>query len=432
MTIDESPNPGNAILDALTSLPEEITHAVRAACIPHRYTPALLADLLKRERSEAETLFRTLSQMPFCRLHDDNSAEVHEVAREAILGELVRTDKAEYQRLSGQAAGYFARAAGDNADPSAAMERIYHDLAAIEEKAAEELLDLSEKWWNEGEYQRVLALAQLGLQQARRVDLSAQTIAVIQYILGTSFALLYRYDEALTPLQSALKTPQESELHRLSIVNLADAYYSLERYEEALASYEQALAIARTIGDRCGEIKYLGNLGTTYHSLNRMGEAISFYGQALSVAREIGDRRSEGKQLGNLGATYYFSGQVEEAISFYGQALAIAREIGDQRYEGDQLGNLGIAYADLGQVQKAVEFHEQAVVIQREIGDQSSQGSQLSSLGLAYKNLDRTEDARLCWEEALRIFTAIKSPYAETVRQWLAELGSTVEEGHLL
>ena len=51
------------------------------------------------------------------------------------------------------------------------------------------------------------------------------------------------------------------------------------------------------------------------------------------------------------------------------------------------------------------------------------EGADLANLGIAYRQLGRTDDARRSWEEALRIFTEIKSPHAGTVRGWLAGLG---------
>lgn len=80
--------------------------------------------------------------------------------------------------------------------------------------------------------------------------------------------------------------------------------------------------------------------------------------------------------------TYADLEQVEQAIDDYEQALAISRESGDRRGEGTALGNLGVAYAVLGQVERAIEFYEQA----------------------------------------LAIFEEIKSPHADSLRRWLAEL----------
>ncbi len=98
-----------------------------------------------------------------------------------------------------------------------------------------------------------------------------------------------------------------------------------------------------------------------------MDNAIEHYEQALGIAREIGDRRGEGDWLGNLGNTYFNLGQVEKAIQYFQQQLVIYHEVGERRAEGAVRGNLGIAYFNLGQVEKAIENYEQAAAM-RAIG----------------------------------------------------------------
>jgi ATP/maltotriose-dependent transcriptional regulator MalT len=111
----------------------------------------------------------------------------------------------------------------------------------------------------------------------------------------------------------------------------------------------------------------LGNLGSAYYSLGQVEKAIEYYEDALVVAREIGDRRGEGNHLGNLGSAYYSLGQVEKAIEYHEDALAIAKDIRDRRGEGIRLGNLGNAYYSLGQVEKAIEYYEDAQKLTSEI-----------------------------------------------------------------
>ena len=61
-------------------------------------------------------------------------------------------------------------------------------------------------------------------------------------------------------------------------------------HRRAIEYHEQALAIARNIGDRRGEGTALGNLGDAYHSLDENRRAIECQEEQLKIAREIGDR----------------------------------------------------------------------------------------------------------------------------------------------
>jgi tetratricopeptide (TPR) repeat protein len=243
--------------------------------------------------------------------------------------------------------------------------------------------------------------------------------------LGGGYYYLGQVEKAIEYYQEALEIAREigdrrGEGNRLG--NLGLAYADLGQVEQGVEFYTQALEIAREIGDRRNEGVSLGNLGVAYSSLGQAEEAIEYHQEALEIAREIGDRRGEGNQLGDLGLAYADLGQVEKAIEYYQEALAIAREIGDRRMEGNQLGNLGLAYWHLGQVEQAVEFYTQALEIAREIGDRQGEGARLGNLGLAYHHLGDIAHARQCLSQALAIFEEIKSPYAERVRRWLAEL----------
>ncbi|HHS97440.1 MAG TPA: tetratricopeptide repeat-containing protein, partial [Chloroflexi bacterium] len=96
---------------------------------------------------------------------------------------------------------------------------------------------------------------------------------------------------------------------------------------------------------------------------------IEHYEQALAIAREIGDRRGEGIHLGNLGNAWADLGEVRKAIDYYEQALAIAREIGDRRGEGNRLVNMGLAYWELGDLERARRLWRRALEILEAIED---------------------------------------------------------------
>jgi tetratricopeptide (TPR) repeat protein len=224
--------------------------------------------------------------------------------------------------------------------------------------------------------------------------------------LGLAYSDLGDAKKAIDYYEQALKIAREigdirGEGNRLG--NLGNAYSALGDAKKAIDYYEQALKIAREIGDRRGEGADLGNLGLAYSALGDAKKAIDYYEQALKIAREIGDRRGEGNHLGNLGLAYSALGDAKKAIDYYEQALKIAREIGDIRGEGNRLGNLGLAYSDLGDVKKAIDYYEQALKIDLEIGDRRGEGNRLGNLGNAYRDLGDAKKAIDYYEQALKI-----------------------------
>jgi tetratricopeptide (TPR) repeat protein len=272
---------------------------------------------------------------------------------------------------------------------------------------------------------------------ARRLgDRAAEGIHV--GTLGGTYRALGQAERAMEHYQQALVIAREigdRGLEGDQLCNLGIAYRALGQVERAIEHYQQALAITREIGAasaehsaewthaRRSEGVNLGNLGNAYHDLGQVERAIEYLEQALAIARDIGDRSLEGNQLGNLGNAYKDMGQVKRAIEYLEQALAIAREIGDRSSEGNQLGNLGIAYHALGQVERTIEHLEQALAIARDIGDRGNEGICLGNLGEIYVGLGQADRARECLERALVILEEVKSPHAEWARGMLAGLG---------
>jgi tetratricopeptide (TPR) repeat protein len=163
------------------------------------------------------------------------------------------------------------------------------------------------------------------------------------------------------------------------------AYAALGELWQAIDYYQQALAIAREIraastkgspewaDARHNEGVWLGNLGNAYAALGETRQAIDYHQQALAIAREIGDRRGEGTDLGNLGKAYADVGETRQAIDYYQQALAISRDIGDRGSEGTWLANLGIAYEKLSEPARAREYWTQALSIFEAIEDPNAE-----------------------------------------------------------
>ena len=83
---------------------------------------------------------------------------------------------------------------------------------------------------------------------------------------------------------------------------------------------------------------------------------------------------------------------------------------------------VNIRYLKLGKKEKAVGIYEQGLAVSRDIGHRKGEGSHLGNMGIGYCILGQVEKAISYLKQSLSIFEEIKSPYAETVRNWLEEL----------
>ena len=151
------------------------------------------------------------------------------------------------------------------------------------------------------------------------------------------------------------------------------------------------------LNDKQTHSSVLGNLGSAYSDLGQVDKAIKYYEQALEIAKEIGDRKNEGAHLGNLGSAYYGLGQVDKAIKYYEQALEIAKEIGDRRGEGADLNNLGFAFQNEKKYREALAYYLLAKKIRIEIKDPNLKATE-SNLNNLQKALGENEFEKLVTE----------------------------------
>jgi len=230
------------------------------------------------------------------------------------------------------------------------------------------------------------------------------------------FGYLYRwghYARLVEMRERLLGRITDPGLQAGNLGSLGNACHAVGHVRQAIGFHEQALAVAREIGNRQMESNQLGSLGFDYRTLGQVEQSIGFHEQSLTIAREIGNRQAESVQLGNLGNAHRFLGRVELAIKFYKEALTIAREIDRRQPESSWLGNLGNAYCSLGQFERAIEFYEQALSIVCEIGYRQGEMFWRNGLGNVYCVLGQVEQAIELHEEALAIARRIGARLGE-------------------
>ncbi|WP_441248043.1 ATP-binding protein [Kitasatospora sp. McL0602] len=224
----------------------------------------------------------------------------------------------------------------------------------------------------------------LGLEAARRLgDRVAQT----RMLTGLSAAQrsLGELPETLETARQALELAESFEghphTHFTAMSHYASTLHVLQRFEEAIAAYEHALANRRgpiTTGVLAG---MMNNLGFAYHALKRYPEAIERYLPALELARET--------------AAHY----VEAAL----------------------LDGLGQAHHGNGDTGRAVTCLTEAITLRTTLADRAGLGSSLDHLGDAHLTAGRPAEAREAWQHALVELEAVRHPAAAAVRSKLAQ-----------
>ncbi len=215
-----------------------------------------------------------------------------------------------------------------------------------------------------------------------------------------------KFTEAINVYQDALNLARsigDRKNEALFLSALGESYRSLSHYEQAIEFYQQALNIGREIGDLDIESTALIGQGCAHSELEQYQQAIRFFQQALAISREIGDRKAESDCLNGLGIACESLQQFEQAIHYYEQALKIDQDNDNIYNESGILCNLGHVYRDLRQYSNATKLYQQALVIQRKIGDRDWEANSLMGLGAVYLSLDQYEQVIDFYQQALEI-----------------------------
>ncbi|MFQ6043887.1 MAG: tetratricopeptide repeat protein, partial [Candidatus Poribacteria bacterium] len=139
--------------------------------------------------------------------------------------------------------------------------------------------------------------------------------------------------------------------------------------------------------------------------------AIQYWQQALVIAREMGDRRDEANQLIRLGAILCNCGWMQKGLEYLHRGLSISREIEDKQTESIGLSNLGDAFfCGKRELQQAIEYHRQALEIARNIVFPHNEGYSLNSLGMIYCTRRQYQLALACFMRAAAVWRAISDP----------------------
>lgn len=178
-----------------------------------------------------------------------------------------------------------------------------------------------------------------------------------------------------------------------------------ESRAEALACYNEALALYTQIGDQRGEAAVLGGLGALHFLNQEYNQSLSVYEKALAARIRVDDRELIGNTYNDIGFSLYWNyfKDYPQALKYLLQAEAIRQEIGDLSNLARTQGRIGTTYEDLGQLPQALEYQRKAADLHRQVGDKDRYATALYDCGRVQRSLGKYTDALTSYQEALAI-----------------------------
>ncbi len=202
----------------------------------------------------------------------------------------------------------------------------------------------------QGRWRDALAIGQVGLSSAQLLN-DPTALGLAHRLLAYCSARTGDYVEGRHHLRRALEQTRATGCRlRLAYVLSFGAFvaFSGERFGQALAYAENALALFVAQGSRRGELRIRESISWYLARLGRPDEAATHARAALQIADELGDGKSEAGVHTTLGYLNHRDRRHDEAARSYQQAVHLSRRSGDRHYLANALRSLGDVHTDLG------------------------------------------------------------------------------------
>ncbi|MEO0988266.1 MAG: tetratricopeptide repeat protein [Cyanobacteria bacterium J06639_14] len=214
------------------------------------------------------------------------------------------------------------------------------------------------------------------------------------------------YPEALALFQQALAIRQDINDRRgvgESLNNIGGIYDLQGKYLQALDHFQRALAIQQDIGNLYGVGVSFNNIGSIYDRQGDYPQALESYQQALEILQDAGTPEDEGVTLNNIGSIYYLQGNDLQALDYLHRSLDIFRSIHDRQSESVTLNNIGFIHDLQGNELKALEYLQKSLDLIQDDGESLDVGLSLNNIGSIYYRQSDYSKALGYFQRALAI-----------------------------
>ena len=229
----------------------------------------------------------------------------------------------------------------------------------------------------------------------------------VKLLLNTTASLTYTNPKAAIPhVQEAINITEKIRWKKgegLANVAKGNLYYVMADNLNALAAYQKALAISKSLKNVEMEASVLSNLGNIHADLKEYDQAISKYSLLLNQSKKLENKSNQIKALTNIAIIYNDTGRQTDGIAYLEKALLLAKEEKNAFFEAAITNNLGLAYKGLREYEKSLEYYRKSIEIAIKIDNNYIEASALNSIGKVSVLLGDYEQAGIHGKQALAL-----------------------------
>ncbi|HEV2798872.1 MAG TPA: CHAT domain-containing protein [Pyrinomonadaceae bacterium] len=162
------------------------------------------------------------------------------------------------------------------------------------------------------------------------------------------------------------------------------AFFSQNKFEQALAVYEVGLAAASRIDDKTGAALVLIGVGNAHYIQGNYDKAAEAYGRSLKLSEETGIKPDIARALSSIAGVHRSRGDYQQALEMGLKSLRLREELGDKVGISISLSNIAGVYYGQGRYELALEYQTRSLAMDEELGDKSGVATALNNLASLY------------------------------------------------
>ena len=244
-------------------------------------------------------------------------------------------------------------------------------------------------------YEESLKLAEAIMYPYGRAN-ALKGLGIYHHLLGHDDEAKGYFEQAYTLFKSSGHVP--GQISTLISMGLVQSYNEIDK---AIATYNEALNLARNLGQLNEVITILNNLGECFQDLFDMEQAMAIHREALTLAQQAQLRGTQADLYRNIGMELIYLGHADTAIPHLELALQISREINEADVEAQTLYSLALAQAVQGYGEIAQQYALQLQELANRKNSHRYRARALYALGLAKQRQGDPNAAAEQWQQAL-------------------------------
>lgn len=292
---------------------------------------------------------------------------------------------------------------------------------------------------NEGNFPESIPLFKSAISKIKQLDNDRLLPNLWQYNkqIGYVYFHLGDFDDALNYYNDALEIAKKlgNNVKKCRILNAIGVVQEKKgNYDEAMIKYEESYSISLKFNILICKASALNNMALIHKHWGNTRKAITLFEKALELNSKTDDYIARVIILNNIGEAKNILGTHNESLRYHKNALNLCHNItvpGKRTHLGTTLHHLGYTYELWGKFEQALQNYFQAFDIRKSLGEVVGSINSMNNIAGVYRKIGNYEESLIWYKNAL-VF-AEKKVYLDGIAKVTVNLGSLyIETGEYI